>query len=966
MNTSPAIQNSTTDALNNIQFADIFNLDDIQQLQDLFSDSSGVASIITHPDGTPITKPSNFCRLCSIIRKTEKGRANCYKSDAAIGKQNSSGPIVQPCLSGGLWDAGASITVGGKHIANWLIGQVRNEELDEQRMIEYADEIGANREDFRKALNEVPVMSVEQFNKVSKMLFAFASELSEKTYNNLQLKMQIAEREKAANLLQESEARYWSVLHASPDDITITDMQGQILMISPSAFTMFGYDPDTVFLGLLITDFIVAEDRERALSNILLLLQGNRMGPNEYHGLHADGSIFDIEVNSGFIRDAEGQPAQMVFIVRDISNRKQAEEALRESEAKQGKMVANIGDVIVIIDRDGTTKYKSPNIEKWFGWKPEDLVGGNTWKNVHPDDLDSVMKLFGTILGESNATATTECRFRCKDGNYKWIELTGINLLHDPDIRGLLGNYHDITERKRAEDELIKAKEKAEDSETRFKALHNASFGGIAIHDNGVIIDCNKGLTEITGFSFEELIGMNGLLLIAEKSRDLVMNNILTGYEKPYEAYGIRKNGEEYHLRIDGRMIPYQDKMVRVTEFRDITRRKLAEQELINAKEKAEEGDRLKSAFLANMSHEIRTPMNGILGFAELLKEPDLSGEQQQEYIGIIEKSGVRMVNIINDIIDISKVESGQMKVSVSETNISEQIEFIANFFRPEVEQKGIQLLVNNTLPDQKTILKTDKEKLYAILTNLVKNAIKFTNTGSIEIGCNIVETLHATSLLEFYVRDTGIGIRPEQQKYIFERFRQGSETLNKNYEGAGLGLSISKAFVEMLGGKIWVESDKDKGSTFYFTLPYSPEAKEIAAKKLVSQNGIENQVSNLKILIAEDDEGSEKLISLAVRKFSKEIINVRTGLDAVKACLANTDIDLVMMDIQMPEMDGYEATRQIRQFNNKVVIIAQTAYALAGDREKALEAGCTDYVSKPIRRELLSELIQRHFRKIE
>ena len=221
---------------------------------------------------------------------------------------------------------------------------------------------------------------------------------------------------------------------------------------------------------------------------------------------------------------------------------------------------------------------------------------------------------------------------------------------------------------------------------------------------------------------------------------------------------------------------------------------------------------------------------------------------------------------------------------------------------------------------------------------------------------------MHATSLLEFYVRDTGIGIRPEQQKYIFERFRQGSETLNKNYEGAGLGLSISKAFVEMLGGKIWVESDKDKGSTFYFTLPYTPEAKEIAAKKLVSQNGIENQVSNLKILIAEDDEGSEKLISIAVRKFGKEIINVRTGLDAVKACRANTDIDLVMMDIQMPEMDGYEATRQIRQFNTKVVIIAQSAFALTGDRERAIEAGCNDYISKPMQQVELTDLIRKYF----
>src|SRR5665647_3617498 len=202
MNIEPDIKNSTSDNVNDIQFSDVFNLEDIQRLQDLFSDASGVASIITHPDGTPITRPSNFCRLCNdIIRKTEKGRANCYHSDAIIGRYNPSGAIIWPCLSGGLWDAGASITVGGKHIANWLIGQVRNKELDEKRMIQYADEIGVGRNEFMEALNEVPVMSVEQFKKVSNMLFTFANELSEKAFNNLQLKMQITEHERSIVLL---------------------------------------------------------------------------------------------------------------------------------------------------------------------------------------------------------------------------------------------------------------------------------------------------------------------------------------------------------------------------------------------------------------------------------------------------------------------------------------------------------------------------------------------------------------------------------------------------------------------------------------------------------------------------------------------------------------------------------------------------------------------------------------------
>ncbi|MBA4411456.1 MAG: ATP-binding protein [Bacteroidota bacterium] len=255
-----------------------------------------------------------------------------------------------------------------------------------------------------------------------------------------------------------------------------------------------------------------------------------------------------------------------------------------------------------------------------------------------------------------------------------------------------------------------------------------------------------------------------------------------------------------------------------------------AEEELIRAKEKAEEGDCLKSAFLSNMSHEIRTPMNGILGFAEILKTPDLTGEQQQEYISTMEICGVRMLNIIDDIVDISKIESGQMNVSVSETNVNKLLDDIYTFFKPEAEQKGLQIYYKNALPANKAIIKTDRNKLFAILTNLVKNAIKFTKTGSIEIGYHLVATLHATSLLEFYVRDTGIGIQPEQKEIIFERFRQVSESITREYEGAGLGLAISKTYVEMLGGKIWVESEEGKGSVFYFTIPYNTSKEDQTA----------------------------------------------------------------------------------------------------------------------------------------
>ncbi len=261
----------------------------------------------------------------------------------------------------------------------------------------------------------------------------------------------------------------------------------------------------------------------------------------------------------------------------------------------------------------------------------------------------------------------------------------------------------------------------------------------------------------------------------------------------------------------------------------EIKHRQKIENNLIVAKEKAEESDRLKSAFLANMSHEIRTPMNGILGFAELLKKPLLSGEEQQSYIEIIEKSGARMLNIINDLIDISKVESGQMEISISETNINQQVEYIYTFFKSECDQKGILLYFKNELPDNEAIINIDREKIYAILTNLVKNAIKFSEKGVIKMGYRL-----KNKYLEFYVIDNGIGIATEKLGNIFDRFVQADNKLSGDYDGSGLGLTISKAYVELLGGKIWVQSKIGIGSEFYFTIPYhvTAEKKSISKKE--------------------------------------------------------------------------------------------------------------------------------------
>ena len=393
------------------------------------------------------------------------------------------------------------------------------------------------------------------------------------------------------------------------------------------------------------------------------------------------------------------------------------------------------------------------------------------------------------------------------------------------------------------------------------------------------------------------------------------------------------------------------------TLFRDFVDQK---SELRLAKEKAEESDLLKSSFLANMSHEIRTPMNGILGFVDLLKQPVITGEEQSNYIRIIEESGKRMLNIVNDIISISRVEAGQSEVYLSETNINDQIKYVNTFFKQEANLKGIELYSKNGLSDLDSLIVSDREKIYAIFTNLIKNAIKFTQRGFVEVGYEM-----KGEYLEFYVRDTGVGIRQEQQGFIFERFRQANDSLSREYEGAGLGLAISKAYVEMLGGKIWVESDYGKGSVFYFSIPY--QKYHLDGKIPVISEPIESEILNvngLKVLVAEDDATSNQLISALIGPFTREVLKVKTGIEAVEACRNNPDIDLVLMDIQMPQMDGYEATVLIREFNQEVIIIAQTALGNKGERAKALESGCNDYLAKPITGSEFSELIWKYFEK--
>jgi len=658
--------------------------------------------------------------------------------------------------------------------------------------------------------------------------------------------------------------------------------------------------------------------------------------------------------------DPVSQQQSVLIILRNINRYKVVEEKLVENEQRY-QMAMESTDLGIWDYTVGTGKaYYSRKWKAMLGYYPDEIPDNySAWENLlHPEDKERMIRFYNNFIGSDLRVYEAEFRMKHKDGHDVWIR-SRATAVRDEDgkVTRLLGVHRDITEEKK--------------SESEFKKLHQAILQSpisLVITDaEGYIELFNPAFCKVTGWNDQEIIGKKTSILRSgfhpNHYYEKLWRTIKAGNEWQGEFKNKKKNGE-YFWELAS-ISPIRNSFGTITHFvkisENITYLKKIEKDLKRAKQEAEIANNYKNHFLANMSHEIRTPINTIIGFSELIKNQELTPQKRNKYSEIIEENSQALLRLIDDIIDVAKIEANELKIKKEACSLGDlfaELEMTYNNFLKRKQKKNLELIFQIPEEAHHDVIFTDPYRLKQILNNLYINALKYTEVGHIEIGYSIIND----NKLRFFVSDTGSGIPANRIKNIFKRFNYNDESAVSD-SGSGLGLSICKDLALLLGGDINVKSVESEGSVFFLTLPYDKIKIPMVRSAIKPPTQARYNFSDFTIMIAEDTPYNYEYLYSILQKTGAKVIWAKDGIDVLKL-YNNSKVDLILMDIQLPEISGYEATAQIRLKDKLIPIIAQTAYAMAEDKQKCLEAGCNDVLVKPIRMDEVLTTVAKYLSK--
>ncbi|MFL5338812.1 MAG: response regulator, partial [Gemmataceae bacterium] len=776
---------------------------------------------------------------------------------------------------------------------------------------------------------------------------------------NEQFRKEIEQRGRAEEEALRQRARFDLAVQGAGDGIWDWDVERNEVYFSPRWKELLGYRDRE-----LANDFaewrqrIHADDREHVESAIQDYFEGRAATFEVEHRLqHRDGSYRWMLARGAALRDAHGKPFRMSGSLSDISERKEADEALRESELRFRDLLENAHDLIQSLNPDGSIQYVNPAWLRATGYTADEVRRLNIFDILHPDSRVHCQGLFRRVLAGENV-GTIEVKVVTKDGRVIELEGTTSCRFQDGQPVATRGMYHDVTARNRAE-------AACRESEARLQAFLDNSPAVIYMkHRDGRYITVNRQFEKLFHFTREQVFGKTDHDLWARDLADLYRTNDLAVLESaaPMENEEIARqdDGEHWYLSVKFPLLDATGRAYALCGIStDITARKHAQESLRRAKEVAEAANQAKSAFLANMSHEIRTPMNAVIGMTELALDTELSAEQR-EYLELVHKSADHLLDLINEILDYSKIEAGRLEIDQIEFGLRDTLGDVLSTLAPRAYQKGLELAgtVAHDVPDN---LIGDPGRLRQIIVNLIGNAVKFTEKGEVVLDVRLAEGNGEGGVnLLFGVRDTGIGIPKEKQEAIFAPFTQADSSTTRKYGGTGLGLTISGRLVELMGGRIGVESEPGQGSTFWFTAHFGLSGP---AERWKPAEWAE--VRGLPALVVDDNATNRRILDETLSAWGIRPSVVDGGPAALaaldRAFQAGEPFALVLLDVNMPEMDGFELARRIQQQPDLAgaTIMMLSSGGRPGDSARCRELGIASYLTKPVRQSELRKAIQ-------